>query len=95
MDDRARRAATILHQAAETHHVVYAITDGDDPDWASWYATWLLDLSELPGVLGTPPVRSHLVYELVRLEREVGAGSGWEDRYAAELVARFGGAPGA
>jgi hypothetical protein len=21
-------------------HVVFAISDGDDPDWASWYADW-------------------------------------------------------
>jgi hypothetical protein len=42
--------ATLLHEAAETHHVVYRITDGDDPDWASWYADWLLDHSELPRV---------------------------------------------
>ena len=88
--DQARRVAQLLHEAAETHHVVYRITDGDDPDWASWYADWLLRLSELPEVLGAPPVRSHLVAELVRLEREEGAGEGWEDRYAAALVERFG-----
>jgi len=47
-DDRVRRIAEVLHEAAETHHVVYRITDGDDPDWAWWYASWLLELSELP-----------------------------------------------
>ena len=86
-DDTARIAA-LLHEAAETHHVVYRITDGDDPDWASWYADWLLDLSELPDVLGSRPVRSHLVHALVGLERAYGAESpdeGWEDWYAARL----------
>ena len=39
--------ADLLHEAAETHHIVYRIVDGDDPDWASWYADWLLDHSEL------------------------------------------------
>ena len=53
--------AGLLHEAAETHHVVFRIVDGDDPDWASWYADWLLDLSELPDLLGRVPVRSHLV----------------------------------
>ena len=43
------RIAELLHEAAETHHAVYRMSDGDDPDWASWYADWLLDLSELPG----------------------------------------------
>ena len=56
------RVAELLHEAAETHHVVYRIVDGDDPDWASWYADWLLELSELPDELGTKPVRSHLVH---------------------------------
>ena len=58
--------ASVLHEAAETHHTVWRITDGDDPDWASWYADWLLDLSELPGLLGAKPVRSHLVHALVQ-----------------------------
>jgi hypothetical protein len=57
--------AALLHEAAETHHVVYRIVDGDDPDWASWYADWLLDHSELPELMGTRPVRSHLVHALV------------------------------
>ena len=49
------KIAELLHEAAETHHVVFRITDGDDPDWASWYADWLLDLSELPELLGRRP----------------------------------------
>jgi hypothetical protein len=80
--------AALLHEAAETHHVVYRITDGDDPDWASWYATWLLDLSELPDVLGARPVRSHLVHALVELDREYTSeprDTRWEDWYAARL----------
>ncbi len=30
------KLAGILHEAAETHHVVWRITDRDDPDRASW-----------------------------------------------------------
>jgi hypothetical protein len=84
--------AGLLHEAAETHHVVYRIVDGDDPDWASWYADWLLTLSELPALLGAPPVRSHLVSELVGLDREYSAESReqpWEDWYAERLLERF------
>src|SRR5207253_6755973 len=65
----ASAVADLLHEAAETHHVVYRIVDGDDPDWASWYADWLLTLSELPQLLGTTPLRSHLVHALVELDR--------------------------
>jgi hypothetical protein len=82
------RIPELLHEAAETHHTVYRITDGDDPDWASWYADWLLDLSELPDVLGARPVRSHLVHALVELDRafvEARPAERWEDWYAERL----------
>jgi hypothetical protein len=91
--DTERRIAELLHEAAETHHVVYRITDGDDPDWASWYASWLLELSELPELLGGRPVRSHLVHALVELDREftaAGTDERWEDWYAARLAGRLG-----
>jgi hypothetical protein len=84
--------ARLLHEAAETHHVVWRITDGDDPDWASWYSAWLLDLSELPDLLGKKPVRSHLVHALVQLDRDhtaSGSKEPWEDVYARGLVERF------
>lgn len=92
MNDTSR-IAELLHEAAETHHVVWRMTDGEDPDWASWYADWLLDHSELPGLLGRTPIRSHLVHALVELDREhvtSGSGEPWEDVYARGLVARFG-----
>ena len=86
------RIADLLHEAAETHHVVWRITDGDDPDWASWYADWLLRLSELPTELGRAPIRSHLVHALVELDREHvtrGSAERREDIYARGLAARF------
>jgi len=85
------RIAALLHEAAETHHTVYRITDGDDPDWASWYADWLLRLSELPELLGRMPVRSHLVHALVQLDRDYTAAAPetrWEDWYAERLASR-------
>lgn len=87
------RLAGLLHEAGETHHIVWRITDGDDPDWASWYADWLLDLSELPHVLGAKPVRSHLVHALVQLELDyttAAPGQRWQDYYARRLADRFG-----
>jgi hypothetical protein len=88
----AQRVAELLHEAAETHHVVYRITDGTDDDWASWYADWLVNLSELPGLLGKKPVRSELVYMLVKLDNDYtqeGPTERWEDFYARELLEHF------
>jgi hypothetical protein len=93
MATEAEKISELLHEAAETHHVVYRIVDGDDPDWASWYADWLLNLSELPAILGAPPVRSHLVHTLVQLDRDfatAGETGPWEDWYAERLIDEFG-----
>ncbi len=85
----------LLHECAETHHVVYRITEGVDDDWASFYADWLLDHSELPQLLGTTPVRSHLVHALVQLDRDYtsdGTDEPWPDFYERGLRAEFGAA---
>ena len=84
--------ADLLHEAAETHHQVYRITDGEDPDWASWYADWLLRLSELPDLLARTPVRSELVYLLVLLDKEFverQPAEPWEQYYTGRLTRHF------
>lgn len=92
MGDDAARVAGLLHEAGETHHLVYRIVDGDDADWASWYADWLIELSELPQILGSAPVRSELVWMLVSLDREFTAAHAdgpWPAWYAPKLIERF------
>jgi hypothetical protein len=74
--------AGLVHEAAETHHRVFRITDGADDDWASWYAE----------LLGGKVVRSELTYLLVRLDKkytERRVTARWEDYYARELVGHF------
>jgi hypothetical protein len=93
MDERERQVSELLHEAGEVHHVVYRITDGADDDWASFYADWLTRHSELGDVLGSVPVRSHLVHALVECDRDYAAASPaqrGEDWYAARVVERFG-----
>jgi hypothetical protein len=88
----AGRVAALLHEAAETHHTVYRITDGEDPDWASWYADWLVRLSELPEIVGRAPVRSELTHLLVELDGEYTRATPaepWESWYAGRVVAHF------
>ncbi len=92
MHGNSEKIADLLHQVAETHHVVYADTDGEDPDWASFYADWLTAHSRLPELLGRPPVRSHLTAELVALDRDYTSSeraARWEEYYAERLVDRF------
>ena len=61
MTDTSERISGLLHEAGEIHHRVFRIVDGADDDGASWYAQWLIDLSELPDLLGARPVRSELI----------------------------------
>jgi len=94
MPDAAARIAALLHEAGETHHTVYRIVDGDDPDWASWYADWLLNLSELPDLLGTRPVRSELTWLLVQLGKDYAReepSEPWPEWYAPRMVEHFAG----
>jgi hypothetical protein len=92
-DDRAARLAALLHEVGETHHVVFRISDGEDPDWASWYADWLIDHSELPQIVGRPPVRSELVWLLVQADKDytrTTPQTPWPDWYAQRVLAHFG-----
>ena len=84
--------SNLLHEAGETHHRVFRIVDGADDDWASWYADWLVSLSELPAALGVKPVRSELTYLLVSLDKQYtadGPAAPWEDYYAQRIADHF------
>jgi PadR family transcriptional regulator AphA len=92
MTEHTEAISKLLHEAGETHHRVYRIVDGDDADWASWYADWLINLSELPQLLGQRPVRSELVYMLVKLDKQYtaeGPGEPWEQYYARRIAKHF------
>jgi hypothetical protein len=91
-DNRTTRIAALLHEAGETHHTVYRIVEGDDPDWASWYADWLTNLSELPQILETRPVRSELTWLLVSLDKaytDTKPETPWPQWYAEQIVEHF------
>ena len=89
MDSKIDQVAGLLHEAAETHHIVFRITEGVDDDWASWYSNWLVNMSELPELLDGAVVRSHLTRMLVELDEEYteeGADTPWEEYYARRLL---------
>jgi hypothetical protein len=92
MTGALEQVSGLLHEAGETHHQVFRIVDGADDDWASWYAQWLIDLSELPDLPGVRPVRSELIYLLVSLDRQFTAeapGEPWETCYARQILRHF------
>jgi len=86
--DKTRFGKAIL----KITHQVFRIVDGADDDWASWYAQWLIDLSELPDLLGARPVRSELIYLLVSLDKQYtaeGPSEPWETYYAHQILRHF------
>jgi hypothetical protein len=92
MNATGEQISQLLREASETHHRVFRIVDGADDDWASWYAWWLINLSELPALLQTTPVRSELIYLLVDLDKLYTAeqpGEPWESWYARRILDRF------
>ena len=92
MTATTEQISRLLHEAGETHHRVFRIVDGADDDWASWYSDWLINLSELPSLLGAGPVRSELTYLLVSLDKDYAArqsGESWETYYAQRIVDHF------
>jgi len=93
MDKLEADVAALLQEVGETHHRVYRIVDGEDPDWASWYADWLIQLSELPQLLGGAPVRSELVWLLVTLDKDYTRASPdmpWPQWYAQRIIEQLG-----
>ena len=92
MDERFLPLMDLLREAAQAHHHVYQATNGDDPDWAIWYANYLYD--KLPAHLGGVCLhRSDIVYLLKRLEYEhksEAPGAEWKRFYARSLLFRYG-----
>jgi NAD(P)H-hydrate epimerase len=87
--DRISRAAlaALLKEAAEAHHEAYAVSNGIDPEWASWYAPYLQ--ASIGAGLGQALARSEIIYLLIKAERDqVAAGdtSAWPDYYAGVFL---------
>ena len=92
MDETTEKISALLHEAGETHHTVYRITDGEDPDWASWYADWLIDHSELPDLLGVSykagvgDIRESPALKIIHLLRGLGAEVSYHDPHVPDLT---------
>jgi len=79
--------AALLHETAERHHDAYAVTDGFDPDWPQWYASYLRGrLEELRSAPPDAEVAALLV-ESDRAFRDTGRPfEDWPAFYAARML---------
>ncbi|CAN5807426.1 hypothetical protein BH23CHL8_BH23CHL8_31400 [soil metagenome] len=79
--------AALLKETSERHHAAFRSSDGDDPDWPSWYAAYLQ--AHLWDAAGRLPTRSELTYLLVLAERAhavSGTEEPWPEAYARTLL---------
>lgn len=90
-DTRVQNLATLFRETGEAHHEAFAATDGDDPDWALWYANHLQD--RLPEFLAAPITQSRLVVCLVATDEEHRAtepDAPWPEFYARRVLECLG-----
>ena len=81
-------------ETGKAHHEAFAATDGEDPDWALWYADYLQ--KPLSVLLDTEFTKSRLVYCLMSVEFERQArnpDAEWSAYYADHLLERFAPSP--
>ena len=86
--------AALLREAGRAHHIAFAHVNGEDAEWPSWYAAWLLP--RLTPLLGRVPGVDALAAELHALEEERRAlepAPDWPGFYAERLLARDWSAP--
>jgi hypothetical protein len=93
MIDPEDRLAAVLERAHHVHAVVTERTGGVDPDWALFYAWWLVNWSDLPDILGSAPPLGELTARLIALDaayRSEARQESWPRFYARELMTPAG-----
>ena len=78
--------ADLLRQTGHDHHQAYLETNGEDPEWALWYAEYLVD--KLPAHVGRTLTRSEIVYLLWAASQahETNASEAWPEFYASFML---------
>lgn len=81
----------LLRAAGEAHHRAYLTADGDDPEWASWYAEFLLEPMralgfETPSLAVLTEALSNAQTSYAEQAPEID----WPTYYAQDLWQRFG-----
>lgn len=82
--------AELLVETGKAHHEAFAATNGEDPDWAIWYADYARD--RFAERFGMHFHKSQLIYCLMNADYEHQAqatDSDWPAFYANQIVERY------
>ena len=89
MTEPRTRIAELLRAAGQAHHHAFAATNGEDPEWPSWYARHLTPA--LPELLGAPLAPEALAEQLRAADAEHRAkapSQDWAGYYADWFLSR-------
>ena len=93
MDNRLKQLKELFQLAGQTHHQVFKKENGEDPDWPTWYADWLLSHTHFSALAPKAQTRSDLTWFLVTIDREFSANypdqSNWTEYYARRALEHF------
>ena len=90
-DAKHEKLSLLFQQTGEAHHQAFLSTDGEDPEWALWYAEYLHE--RLAPFLAAPITRSRLVFCLIGADDEHRATESelpWAEFYARRFLECLG-----
>jgi hypothetical protein len=81
----------LLRAAGQAHHQAYLAVDGEDPEWPSWYAGFLLEPMQALGLEMTSLAElSEALLNVQAAYAEQAPEIDWPTFYAQDLLQRFG-----
>lgn len=81
----------LLSQVGPAHHRAFSATDGEDPEWPSWYAAWLLErLPEQAGEVDETKLAA-LLASAADAHKTSGSDEDWPGFYARFVTERLQG----
>ncbi|MBW2380663.1 MAG: glutathione S-transferase N-terminal domain-containing protein [Deltaproteobacteria bacterium] len=90
-ETQIQQLAELFKKTGQAHHQAFIKTDGEDPDWPIWYASYLCD--RLTPFLAAPITRGRLVFCLVATDDEHRAtdpDAPWPEYYAKRVLECLG-----
>ena len=79
----------LLSQVGAAHHQTFAAADGEDPDWPTWYAGWLLVRLRGHSPAIEEPELVRLLEEAAQAHKDSAATEDWPAFYARFLSERL------
>jgi hypothetical protein len=81
----------LLSQVGPAHHRAFSATDGEDEDWPSWYAAWLIERFPEPAPEVGVTQLADLLEAAAEQHKSSGSEEDWPGFYARFITERLKG----